>query len=369
MHIAALGFHHASCIAALAIELDAANGRVHLLPAGKFRAVDGRPENLDAWELTAAAAARIASHVSARQTPLVIDYEHQTLHARQNGQPAPAAGWFKAVQFDPAAGLSAVDVEWTDQARGFIAARQYRFASAVFSYDRESGEVRELLHAALTNNPGLDGLSEVTALAARHFSILPEDSMKQLLIAALALTATQIAAAKTDEDLIKLVADLRIKADGVAVLEAEVVQLKATQFDATRHAPLEQLTRLQGELQAALTQVNTFKSQAAEVEVAKLVEDGMAAGKIVAATKDYFTEMGKKDIAALKAYLDKQPAIEALATRQTGGKPPVSAVATFDAPPGATVDAERAALHSQAVDYMHKHKVDYLTAAKAVGVK
>jgi phage I-like protein len=358
-------------IAVLTLELKGgAASRVHLLPAGEFKSVDGRPDDgLSAWKLTPEAAARIVAKVAARKTPLVFDYEHQTLNARFNGQPAPAAGWFKSVEFDAQVGLFANPVDWTAQAKAYIDADQYKFASAVFSYDRKTGEVRELLHAALTNNPGLDGLNEVSALAARHFSQSPpEDSMKQLLIAALAMSAAQAATA-TEDSLVTLVKELKTSADRVAGLEADVVRLTASQYSPSTHVPIAELTRLQTELQTALTQVSEFKTKATEAEVAALVEGGMAKGKIVAATKDYFTDMGKKDVAALKAYLDKQPEIPALATQQTSGVPPAAAlVSSVDVPAGASVDALRAAKHTEALAYQAKHSVDYVTACKAVGI-
>ena len=371
--------HHS--IAALVFEIkDAAalgSGRVHLLPAGEFSAVDGRPGNLTdgklkAWKLTPEIAARVAAKVAARKTPLVVDYEHQSLRSMFNGAPAPAAGWFNQVEFDAATGLSATGIDWTEQAQKYIANREYRFASAVFTYDKKTGEVTELLNAALTNNPGLDGLAEVTALAAKHFhsTTPPEDSMKQLLIAALALNAA-MAAAATDDSLAALVKDARTQADKVPALEAEVAMLRASQFDAAKHVPMEQLTRLQGELQAALTKVNEHAAKASEAEVAALIDGAMAKGKIVESTKHIFTEMGKKDIGALKAFIDKQPEIAALASTQSKGKAPESGVAaaSFDVPPGASADTERAALHTQALAYQAQNKTDYVAAYKAVGGK
>lgn len=383
---AALKSEHHS-IAALVFEIkdaaaltgDKGSGRVHLLPAGEFSAVDGRPGNLTngkvtAWKLTPEIAARVAAKVAARKTPLVVDYEHQSLRSMFNGAPAPAAGWFGEVEFDAKTGLSAVGVDWTDQAKQYLTKGEYRFASAVFTYDKKTGEVTELLNAALTNNPGLDGLAEVTALAAKHFHPTPqEDSMKQLLIAALAMNAT-MAAAATDESIAALVGDTKAMADKVPGLQAEIAALKAGQFDATKHVPLEQLTRLQGDLQAALTKVNEHSAKAAEVEVAALIDGAMAKGKIVEATKDYWMQVGKRDPAALKAFLDKQPEIAALASTQTGGRAPGagaagSAAAAFDVPPGTSADTERAALHNQALAYQAQHKTSYLAAFKAVGGK
>ena len=75
-------------------------GRVltQITPAGDFGPSDGRALDVPAWRVDAAIAARvIAAHNPAQ--PLVIDYEHQTLHAESNGQPAPAAGWIHALRW------------------------------------------------------------------------------------------------------------------------------------------------------------------------------------------------------------------------------------------------------------------------------
>ena len=70
--------------------------------------------------------------LSAHGTDLPIDYEHQTLggtYSSPNGQ-APAAGWIKSLRSEPGIGLLA-EIEWTEQARKMIAAKEYRYLSPV----------------------------------------------------------------------------------------------------------------------------------------------------------------------------------------------------------------------------------------------
>ncbi len=79
-------------IAALSLEITkATHSEIQLFPAGEFSAVDGRPHTDEVesgkWVLTAELAALVAQ-VAARTTPFVIDYEHQTLRAVNNGKPA-----------------------------------------------------------------------------------------------------------------------------------------------------------------------------------------------------------------------------------------------------------------------------------------
>ncbi|GAB1382581.1 hypothetical protein MASR1M50_09000 [Burkholderiales bacterium] len=91
-------------------------GRVlmQITPAGDFGPSDGRALDVPAWRVDAAIAARvIAAHNPAQ--PLVIDYEHQTLNAESNGQPAPAAGWMHALRWIDGRGLFA-EAELTPRA-------------------------------------------------------------------------------------------------------------------------------------------------------------------------------------------------------------------------------------------------------------
>lgn len=118
-------------------------------------------------------AARLIAKAVALTTDLVIDYEHQTLNSAENGQPAPAAAWFKgkALVWREGFGLFATQVNWTGNAASMIAAKEYRYLSPVFSYNKQTGEVLELHHVGLTNFPALDGMSSLPALAAARFSL------------------------------------------------------------------------------------------------------------------------------------------------------------------------------------------------------
>lgn len=101
-------------IAALAVEINKASlGTIQLFPAGEFRARDGRPAECDYWLMNAEIAQVLIAAAAASKTPFVLDYEHQTLNAAKNGQPAPAAAWFHTLEWRDGEGLFAVDVQWT----------------------------------------------------------------------------------------------------------------------------------------------------------------------------------------------------------------------------------------------------------------
>lgn len=143
--------------------LTGAGKTIRLIPAGLFRTNDGRPAGLAGWMLTASNAGAIIQAAAAQANDLVIDYEHQSMQASKNGQLAPAAGWFKRLEWRDGEGLFAVDVRWTARASEMIVAREYRYISPVFSFDPKTGEVTRLFSAALTNTPALDGLTDIAA--------------------------------------------------------------------------------------------------------------------------------------------------------------------------------------------------------------
>lgn len=163
--------------------LTGAEKTIRLLPAGIFRAIDGRPVGLPGWQLPTGSAAAIVRAAASRSDDFVIDYEHQTLQAAKNGQPAPAAGWFKKLEWREGQGLFAVDVRWTARATAMIKAGEYRYISPVFGFDSKTGAVQYIQSAAITNFAALDGLTDIAA--AKGQAITPQaDSTSAADIAA-----------------------------------------------------------------------------------------------------------------------------------------------------------------------------------------
>ncbi|EAH7284691.1 hypothetical protein E7O31_02080 [Campylobacter jejuni] len=97
-----------------------------------------------------------------KKIDLVIDYEHQSL----KNEKAPAAGWIKELYLENDALMA--KAEFNEEAKKYIANKQYRYLSPVFEFnskDNKSGElVRAKLHSvALTNTPFIDELGELIA--------------------------------------------------------------------------------------------------------------------------------------------------------------------------------------------------------------
>ncbi len=320
-------------IAACAISVTA-SGQVQLLPAGEFRAADGRPKDAPHWFIDAELAAAIIADFEARQNDTVIDYEHQTMLTADNGQPAPAAGWFSQLEWRDG-GLWAVDVRWTMRATGMIDGGEYKYISPVFTYDKKTGAIKSLLNAALTNNPALDGME---AVAASQFAQSINQSIKEVDVNLLeqlrwmlnlAVTATEeevIAELQKAIDQIKTMAGDAAASAGFSVLS--MIQSQANQIAALTAAaanPDPSKFVAVATMQSLQNEVAALRAQITEREVSEVVTAALAAGQILPAQEAWARAHGKENIASLKAYLATAQPIAALTSTQTGGNPPPGA--------------------------------------------
>ena len=150
-------------IGIMSAEIQGADGEFQLLPAGVFRAKDGRPKDAPAYVLEERHAALLIARFNKEKNPISVDYEHQSILTKENGKPAPAAGWVHGLDWRPGKGLFAVQVEWTEAAKEAIKANEYRYISPVFDYRKNTGEIIGLFNAGLTNNPAFDGMEAAVA--------------------------------------------------------------------------------------------------------------------------------------------------------------------------------------------------------------
>lgn len=322
-----------------ACTVDYANlNEIQLLPAGHFKAAnDARPTDVPGghWFIDAAIAQRVIALVAGRSNKLVIDYEHQTLNAEKNGKPAPAAGWFKTLEWRDGLGLFATDVEWTDNAKAHIQAGEYRFISAVFPYNKQTGAVENLFMAALTNQPGLDGMQSVTALSAAMAKQLPhnpngDNSMNEALTLLLGLVGVDVgdtdlndAAALTalTDKATTAVAALKANADKVEGLTTQVAALTAAggsgagEPDPSKFVPVGVVKTMQEQIAALTAQSNGNTVDA-------LITEGLDNGRLLPAMEDWARKLGETDVAALKSYLDTAAPIAALSAQQSNGQAP-----------------------------------------------
>ncbi len=115
------------------------------------------------------------------RTDLPIDYEHQTLggtYSSPTGK-APAAGWIKHLLAEFGVGLLS-EIEWTDQARKILAAKEYRYLSPVAIIRKDDRKLVAIHSAALTNKPAIVGMEPIVNRANIDGSEADEDPMTAL---------------------------------------------------------------------------------------------------------------------------------------------------------------------------------------------
>lgn len=323
-------------------------GQAQLLPFGEFKARDGRPGPDKSYKVTDERGAQIAAALNAvsAHTPIVVDYDHQTIHSVSNGAKAPASGWITSVEWRQGVGLFA-NVRWTETAKAHIAAGEYLYISPVILFDQDTGDVSGVAMASLVNLPAIVGMEPaVAALSAycthldnrRHDGLFPhlqepnEMALLASLIAALGL------AANTDETAaLSAVTALQAKANmppPKAVLPAALSTALGLAATADEAAALSAITALKtpdtasvATIAALQTQLAALTAQVNGATLAKTVDDAIAAGKLVPAQRDWALQYGGKDIAALSAFIAAAPVI-ALGGQTTGKTPGGQATGT-----------------------------------------
>jgi len=317
---------------------------LQIFPASDFRGSSGRPLGLKSWKINGDIAQKIIALVAAKANDLLIDYEHQTLETENNGQEAPASGWIKraSLEWREGEGLFANDYKWTAKAKGYIDGDEYRYLSPVFSYNKKTGEIIDLLHIGLVNTADIDGMDQV---AAAKFSNQPnnqeiqmDEELKKLL--GLSKDATQeevIAACKAIQDKNEA-NETEIVALKAKVQEGntEVAALKATSgiVDPAKFTPNEVVEELK-------TQVAALKLSVDKGEVDDLVTVALKNGQLIPAQEKWARDLAKQHgVAALKSYVDSAPEIAALKGQQTDGR-------TFDKDGKATLTADEIAICKQ----------------------
>ncbi|MGK4302779.1 phage protease [Shewanella xiamenensis] len=309
------------------------DGYIQALPDGHFNAVDGRPEDVPGgkWLMDEVAFAALKANTPHQAGDLVIDYEHQTLNKEQNGQPAPASGWFNIddVQYRQGQGLF-IKPRFTDNAIAHLNAKEYRYFSLVFGYDKATGRPLYIHSAALTNRPGVDGLQPLAALAALaaldtslNANALPHPTQPEglhvnpLLMKLLAALGIEISEGSEPteaqlNDALKRIDDLVKAAGSVDGLKQEVAALtaKVGTVDLSEYVPVSTANALREQL-VALTAENGV------LTVEQTVKAAIDEGKAFECERQYLIDLGKQSMAALTANLGERVAIAALTAKQT----------------------------------------------------
>jgi phage I-like protein len=218
---------------------------IHIVPIGEWKE--------RGFRIDAADCADIIRNFEAFGIKLVIDYEHQSLNSGFNGQPAPAAGWIGKLELREN-GVWATDIEWTEAAKQMIEAKSYRYISPVIVFDDHDPHTDSWigcsLHSiALTNTPYFrDDLEPI--VNSRYANTKPAQA-----------GANKETNMTLEEQVAALTAETTAQAAKINELEASV----AAKNDAL-----------------------------AELETVKLVDDAIAAKKLLPANRDTGLFMAKQ---------------------------------------------------------------------------
>jgi phage I-like protein len=266
-------------------ELTGAPEWVHLVPAGRTTARDGRTFNVS--DATA-----IVGVFQEQQLDLAIDYEHQNDRpdARRSG-PVPAAGWIKelAARADGIWGR----VEWTKRAKELIANREYRYLSPSLLCDKDTRRVMKINGAGLVHRPAL----HLTALASQEHTMPNDTSLLERIAALLGMSLEDC------EDAILDAFETRLKEGGKP--------------DPAKYVPIEAVEDM-------------MKDRAIEKEgvksarVASKVEKAFQEGYLTPAMRTWATELCSGDEASFDAFIARSSPSYAHMTKELcGGRPPV----------------------------------------------
>ena len=225
----------------------------------------------------------------------------------------------------------------------------------MFAYDT-NGYVRKIFHAALTNNPALDGMDEVMVAASVQLLNQQKEKpamdkkLQAALCALLALKAdaseaeitekvTALSAAKGDSPvaLLDVYAKLAEKEQSVAALTAQ-----AGKPDPAKFVPVEQVAALQADFNALKNSVETDKKEA-------LITAALSQGKLSPALKDWAQSLS---VEALSAYLEKAPAMAALSGEPQAKADPDQNVVALSA----AEQAAARALGMTEAEFIKEHK-------------
>jgi phage I-like protein len=326
-----------TAIALLAAALSMqASADVQLLPAGEFVGRDGRPGKDLTWKLSDAQGAKLAATLTARHAHVQFqfDYEHQAMHADSNGQPAPASGWCSKFEWRSGEGLFALSVQWTERALGMIQANEYKYISPVLLYDKSTGEVKDLLNAALVGRPGLTmspvALACMAAMNASDDTPFTNPKETPPMTVALAiLMALGLQADNTEAQALAAIDGLKTKSTSVLALNSALgIDQAADEATAvTAIAALKAKSVTGGDTTLAMIQglqgeLVTLKAAANAQAVEGLVQAALTAGKLVPAQVVWAKQLGNVDVAQLSAFLKDAPTVAAgLASTQSKGEP------------------------------------------------
>lgn len=329
-------------MAACSFEIDLAQPWQQILPGQDFSAYDGRPHEVpgNKWRINDETGPLLAAKLNARPQKtkkLLVDYEHQTLLAKESGREAPASAWGEQFEWRNGEGLFA-KLSFTPKAQELVKNNEYAFYSPVVIYDKKTGDVVDLHSAALTNDPAIQGMDEAAALSHQLPKPQPEDMpMNPALLVLLKLAgldknvdatkeldAAALHALLISPEAKTAIAALQAKLDAgeeqttqIAALTAQVAEAGSTSVNLAQYVPIETYNGL-------ITEMAALTANHESVTVDQVIQKAKDEGRyVIEAETNYLKDMGNSQgIAALTAVLNARPVVDALkGDKQTKDKP------------------------------------------------
>ena len=316
---------------------------VRLVPAGEFRAVDGRgPFRVVDPQ------AVIAASSDAMPDNLLIDENHATDKAALTGVAAPARA--RVIELQARADGIWGRPKWTATGAQLMAERAYSGLSPVLAVD-ESGAVLSIARAALTNTPAVEQLHQFTQqetgrmdLAQFRKALGLADTADEAAILTAVQTAVQQAATSKQQFTVITSA---IGLDPTVSVETLVTALQAQKTGTT------EIVRLTGMVTTMETELATLKASGAREKAVAFIDAQITGGKPIAARRDWWVAQ------FLANPIETEALVKGLPSINDGG------VQLVDAG-GAPVD-ELTAIEKQVAKNMGVSEADFLKQKKGGG--
>ena len=252
----------------------------------------------------------VVTATAADTHPLPLDWEHATEVRAPKGEDAPAAGWIEQTEVREGGSIWG-RVDWTLRGRTMVEAREYRFISPVFAFDKTTGVIRRLVSAALTNTPNL----LLTALN-RHSDDdgtdqLNREQEKPLSIAQRLASVLGLAANSTEDEIVTAVT--------TTVTEAKAANRSV---DLSSYAPRADLdaavNRATAAEQALKTKTDADHARAIDAAISAAQD----AGKIIPASVDQYRAMCSMEggLAQFEKLVETMPVIAGAAESRAANR-------------------------------------------------
>ncbi|OEU65812.1 MAG: hypothetical protein BA863_08975 [Desulfovibrio sp. S3730MH75] len=229
--------------------------------------------------------------------PIPVDYEHATEVKGPNGDPAPAVGWIEGLEVRDGGSVWG-RVDWTEEGRRAVEAKEYRFISPVFSYSKTTQQILQVCSVGLTNMPNL------------HLTALNRDE-----------TITHENNSEDNVDVVKLCKSLGLAEDSteevvlnaIQALKDDIVKAKNKQElpDISKYVPRAEYDSMSGRAVNAEQKIKELTDAEGEVAINREVDAAVVAGKITPASKDYFLASCRAEggLAAFREFVKGAPEI------------------------------------------------------------